>query len=202
MRILFGWMLWLALSGGVAAQDVTAPDVLVKNSTQEVLGILKLDKDNSTGSRKGNLALVEAKVAPHFDFTHMTMLATGRPWRDANSSQQQALVREFQILLVRTYSRALEMYKTQTVEVRPLTVQAGELEVTVKTLISQPGGAPISMDYRMERTAQGWKVFDVTVDAVSIVTNYRSQFAGEVGRSGIDGLIKSLAEKNANNAKS
>ncbi|HTP97513.1 MAG TPA: ABC transporter substrate-binding protein [Burkholderiales bacterium] len=186
--VLFG------IAGVGLAQD--APDALVRNTTQEVLGIIKQDKDIRAGDSKKVLDLVESKVLPHFNFTRMTQLAVGRPWRDASAAQQQNLVTEFRTLLVRTYSTALELYKNQTIEVKPLVAQPADTEVTVRTVINQPGGQPIPMDYRMEKTDKGWKVYDVAIENVSIVTNYRSQFAAEVQRGGIDGLIKTLRDKN------
>ena len=182
---------------GVASAQSVAPDELVKNTTQEVLGLIKQDKDLRAGNRAKMLNMVESKVLPHFNFTRMTTLAVGRPWRDATPAQQQSLTAEFRTLLVRTYSTALELYKDQSIDVRPLAMQPGDRDVTVKTVINQPGGQPIPMDYRMEQTAQGWKVYDVAIEGVSIVTNYRSQFAAEVQRGGIDGLIKALQDKNA-----
>jgi phospholipid transport system substrate-binding protein len=196
MKKALSFLLFLACSAGALAQQ-PAPDALVRATTQEVLGIIKQDKEIRAGNTKKILDLVEVKVLPHFNFTRMTTLAVGRPWRDASAAQQQTLTQEFRTLLVRTYSSALELYKNQTIDVRPLALQAADSDVTVKTSINQQGGQPIAMDYRMEKTAQGWKVYDVTIEGVSIVTNYRSQFANEVQRGGIDGLIKTLQDKNA-----
>ena len=192
------FVLLFCFAGCALAQEM-APDVLVRNTTQEVLAIIKQDQDLRAGNKKKILSLVDSKVLPNFNFTRMTQLAVGRPWRDATAAQQQTLIQEFRTLLVRTYSSALELYKNQTIDVKPLSLQPGETEVVVKSLINQPGRQPVAMDYRMEKTAQGWKVFDVTVEAVSIVTNYRSQFAAEVQRGGIDGLIKTLTDKNLAN---
>ena len=193
MRKLLQILLFAAFAGTALAQDV-APDVLVRNTTQEVLGLIKQDKDLRSGRKL--LDLVDAKVLPHFNFTRMTMLAVGRPWRDANPAQQQTLTREFRTLLVRTYSTALELYKNQTIDVRALAAQPGDTDVVVKTAINQPGGQPIPMDYRMEKTPQGWKVFDVKVGGVSLISTYREDFAGQVRDAGIDGLIKVLTSKN------
>jgi phospholipid transport system substrate-binding protein len=159
-----------------------------------VIEILKQDKEARTGRRL--LDLVDAKVLPHFDFTRMTRLAVGKNWRAATPEQQQSLVREFRTLLVRTYSTALATYKDETIEVRPLKLNAGDTEVTVRTRVLQSGGQPVQIDYAMEKKADGWKVFDVTVAGVSLVTNYRSTFDRQIAESGIDGLIKRLAEKN------
>jgi phospholipid transport system substrate-binding protein len=177
-----------------------APDELVKNTANEVLSILKKDKEIQAGDTQKVMALVEAKVLPHFDFTHMTRLAVGRGWSKASDAQKEQLITEFRTLLVRTYSTALTQYKNQTIEYKPSQVAADEKEVTVKSVINQPGGQPISIDYRMAKTGDGWKAFDIAVEGVSLVTNYRGSFNSIVEQSGIDGLIKSLAEKNKSNA--
>jgi len=191
----FAWLALLAASAVATAQEV-APDVLVRKTTDEIVGAIRQDKSLATDSRK-LLELVDAKVLPHFNFTRMTMLAVGRPWREATAAQREQLVKEFRTLLVRTYSTALEQYSDQTIEVKPANVKPGDSEATVRTQINQPGGQPIAMDYRMERTPQGWKVFDVSIEGVSIVTTYRSTFAAEVSKGGIDGLIRSIAAQNA-----
>jgi len=198
MRNLLRFFLVLFMAAGAAgaaAQDL-APDALVKRTTEEILNLLKNDKELRANSNKLT-ALVDEKVLPHFNFSRMTMLAVGRPWRDATPQQQQSLVREFRTLLVRTYSTAIETYREQTIDVKPLTAKPSDTEVTVRTQINQPGGQPIPMDYRMEKTPQGWKVFDVTVEGVSIVTTYRSTFQNEVTKGGIDGLIKTITAQNA-----
>jgi phospholipid transport system substrate-binding protein len=185
----------LSLTGLAAAQEV-APDALVRRTTDEIVAEIRKDKELTTNARK-LLELVDTKVLPHFNFTRMTMLAVGRPWRDATPAQRGRLVQEFRTLLVRTYSTALAQYSNQTIEVKPAAAKPGDSEATVRTQIIQPGGQPIAMDYRMEHTPQGWKVFDVSIEGVSIVTTYRSSFATEVSKGGIDGLIKSLAAQNA-----
>ena len=187
-------VLW-ALAAAAVAQE-TAPDVLVRNTTDEIIGEIRKDKSLTTDNNK-LLALVENRVLPHFNFTRMTMLAVGRPWRDATPAQQERLVNEFRTLLVRTYSTALAQYSDQKIEVRPAALKPGDKEATVRAQIIQPGGQPIAMDYRMERTPQSWKVFDVAIEGVSIVTTYRSTFAAEVSKGGIEGLIRSIAAQNA-----
>jgi phospholipid transport system substrate-binding protein len=194
LEALLGFAL-LALVGSAGAQEVP-PDDLVRRTTDEIVGEIRKDKSLTADPRK-LLDLVEAKVLPHFNFTRMTMLAVGRPWREATPEQRERLVNEFRTLLVRTYSTALQQYSDQTIEVKPSTAKPGENSTTVRTQINQPGGQPIVMDYRMERTPQGWKVFDVSIEGVSIVTTYRSSFAQEVSRGGVDGLIKSIAAQNA-----
>ena len=186
----------LFLPLGAQAQE-TAPDVLVKNVTNEVLDIIRKDKDIKAGSTKRAIELVEQKVLPHFNFTRMTALAVGKDWRQADAAQQKALTEAFKELLVRTYSNALIAYKNETVDYKPFKMQPGETDVTVRTSINQHGSKqPITLDYSLEKQASGWKVYDVVVAGVSLVTNYRSSFATEVRNGGIDGLIKTLQAKN------
>jgi phospholipid transport system substrate-binding protein len=177
-----------------------APDELVKNTATEVLTIIKQDKDIQSGNTQKVVELVDAKVLPHFDFTRMTRLAVGRSWNQASDAQKEQLIKEFRTLLVRTYSVSLAQYKNQTIDYKPLKVAPDDKEVTVKSSVNQPGAQAIPIDYRMEKTADGWKAFDIAVEGVSLVTNYRSSFNSIVQQSGIDGLIKSLVDKNKANA--
>lgn len=193
-------MLVFMLAPVAHADDMPAPDVLVRNTAQEVLDLVKRDKDLRAGNHKKLLALVEAKVLPHFDFVRMTRLTAGRNWRNATPEQQKQLVDEFRTLMVRTYTVAFSRYSDQTVEVEPPRMQPGDDEVTVKTLIVKPGAPSVSVDYEMKKTDQGWKVFDLTVEGASLIATYRNTFSEEIQRSGIDGLIKSLADKNHTNA--
>ncbi len=188
------------LSPGALAQQM-APDALVKSVTDEVLDIIRKDKDIKAGSTKRAIELVEQKVLPHFNFARMTALAVGKDWRQATPEQQKVLTVEFRDLLVRTYSNALIAYKNETVDYRPFKIQPGETDVTVRTQIHQAGARqPITLDYSLEKNGNAWKVYDVLIDGVSLVTNYRSSFNTEIQKSGIDGLVKSLADRNAKNA--
>lgn len=188
----------LALSFFAAAAFAQeAPDALVKRVTDEVLSVVRTDKDLQNGNSKRILELVDQKVLPHFNFTHMTALAVGKDWRRASADQQQKLTHEFKTLLVRTYSNALTSYKNQTIRFKPLKMNASDSDVLVQTDVVQPGKQPIKLDYNLEKTDAGWKVFDVIVEGVSLVTNYRDSFAQEVRAGGIDGLIKAIATKNA-----
>ena len=198
MKKIYAWLMLAFVAAGIgsARAQALAPDALVKKTTDEIIAQIRKDKELVSNSRK-LLDLVDAKVLPHFNFTRMTMLAVGRPWRDASAAQREELVKQFRTLLVRTYSTALEQYSNQTIDVKPALLKPEDNETTVRTQINQPGGPPIPMDYRMEKTPQGWKVFDVTVEGVSIVTTYRSSFATEVSKGGIDGLIKTIADQNA-----
>jgi phospholipid transport system substrate-binding protein len=196
MKYLFALFSSLLLALPVMAQE-TAPDALIKTVTNEVLDIVRKDKDIQSGNTKKAIELVEAKVLPHFNFSRMTQLALARDWRQANASQQKALTDEFRSLLVRTYSKALTEYKNQTIEFKPFAAKAGETDVRVRTEIKQSGaGKNIELDYYLEKSAGGWKVYDIEVGGISLVTNYRESFASEVRNNGIDGLLKTLQAKN------
>ncbi len=197
-KLLIVVSMW-ALGGVAFAQDA-APDELVRKSTTEVLGMLKADKELAAGDPAKVEKLANEKILPYFNFQRMTQLAVGRSWREATDSQKTALIDEFRRLLVRTYSASLSQFKNQNIDVKPLKLTPSDTEVVVKTLIAQPGAQSIPIDYSMEKTKDGWKVFDVLIDGVSLVTNYRSSFSTEIKNSGIDGLVKSLADRNAKNA--
>lgn len=182
------------LTSVVQAQE--APDVLVKQVTEEVLDIVRKDKEIQNGSAKKAIDLVDAKVIPHFNFKHMTALAVGKDWRKASPQQQEQLAAEFKTLLVRTYSNALTSYKNQKVVYKPFKMNAGDTDVLVRTEVQQPGNKPVQLDYSLEKLDAGWKVYDVSVAGISLVTNYREQFGQEVRNGGIDGLIKAIAAKN------
>jgi phospholipid transport system substrate-binding protein len=189
--------LGFGLNTGLAQAADTPPDVLARTTTQEVLAILKQDKDIRGGNQAKVLQLVEAKVLPNFDFNRMTQLAVGKHWPRATAQQKQALVTEFRNLLVRTYSTSLTEFSNQTVEFKPMTLKPEDNDVTVHSEIRQPGGQPIPIDYSMYKTTFGWKVYDVAIDGVSLVTNYRASFSSTIRQSGIDGLIATLANQSA-----
>lgn len=175
-----------------AATGSEAPDVLVKTVVDEVLVIIKDNKDPQMLR-----TLAEQRVLPFFDFHQMTQTAAGRTWREANASQQQQLENGFRSLLVNTYTAALSRTSSggKTVEVKPLPASAAQGEALVKTIVRESGKPPVMIDYRMAKTPAGWRVIDVTIENISLVTNYRSTFQSEVARSGIEGLIKTLEEK-------
>lgn len=179
-----------------AFADDVSPDVLVRNVTTEVLDILRKDKDIQNGNAKKAAELVEVKVLPNFDFQRMTAQAVGKEWRQATPAQQKALAEEFRTLLVRTYSNALTAYKNQTVEYKPFKMGAADTDVWVKTEVKQPGAKSVEINYNLSKGANGWKVYDVMIAGVSLVTSYRDQFRQEVSANGIDGLVKSLQAKN------
>ena len=180
----------------LAAIAQETPDQLVKRTTDEVLAIIKADKDLQSGNTSKVVALAEQKVLPHFDFSRMARLAVGRNWAQASDAQKQALTNEFRTLLVRTYSTSLSQYRNQTIEVKPTRVGAQDKEATVKTAVIQQGGPPIPIDYAMQKEESGWKVYDVVIDGASLVTTYRGTFNDQIQKGGIDGLIKTLQERN------
>ena len=174
-----------------------APDALVRKTTDEVLAVIKSDKDLQSGNTKKVVDLVGEKVLPHFDFQRMTKLAVGKNWAQASDAQKESLAKEFQTLLVRTYSTSLSAYRNQTIDVKPLKLAAADTDTVVRTQVNQPGGSPIPIDYSMEKVDKGWKVYDVVIDGVSLVTTYRGSFNDQIQKGGIDGLIKTLADRNA-----
>lgn len=157
----------------VTAQAQETPDVLIKQVTEDVLEIVRNDKDIQSGNTQKAIDLVDKKVLPHFDFLHMTALALGKDWRKATPQQQQQLTAEFKTLLVRTYSNALTGYKNQKVVYKPFKMNAGETDVLVRTEVLQPGSKAVQLDYSLEKKESGWKVYDVTVAGISLVINYR-----------------------------
>ncbi len=173
-----------------------SPDQLVKRTTDEILTIIKTDKDVASGNQAKVVELAEQKVLPHFDFERMTRLAVGRNWAQATDAQKQALTKEFRTLLVRTYSSSLSQYRNQTIDVKPTKLAAGDKEATVRTAVIQQGGPPIPIDYAMEKSDGGWKVYDVIIDGASLVTTYRGTFNDQIQKGGIDGLVKTLQERN------
>lgn len=177
--------------------EVLAPDTLIQNTVQEILVIVKQDKDIQAGNKDKVLALVDAKIVPHFDFVRMTQLAVGKYWRGASAEQKQALVKEFRTMLIRTYTAAFSGYRNQTIEVAPVKMADSDTEVTVKTKILKPGAPSVLVNYEMEKTADGWKVFDLSTEGSSLVMSSRSTFAQQIKDGGIDGLIKALVDKNA-----
>jgi len=180
--------------GTARAQE--APDVLVKNVTLEVVDIIAKDKEIKSGNRAKLIKVIDAKVLPHFNFSAMTALALGQNWNKATPEQKKRLTEEFRTLLVRTYASALAAYSEQKLEFRPLRAKPTDTDVTVQVRVLQAGAQPVPIDYAMEKTASGWKVYDVMVGGVSLVANYRTEFSNAIRESGIDGLIKNLSAKN------
>jgi phospholipid transport system substrate-binding protein len=173
-----------------------SPDALVKRTADEIIAIVKADKDVASGNTEKVVALAEEKVLPHFDFERMTRLAVGRNWAKATEAQKQELVKEFRTLLVRTYSSSLSQYRNQTIDVKPTKLAPADKEATVRTAVIQQGGPPIPIDYSMEKADSGWKVYDVTIDGASLVTTYRGTFNDQIQKGGVDGLVKTLQDRN------
>lgn len=184
------------VTASVSASAQEAPDVLVKRISQEVLDAAKADKDIQAGNRKKVLELVEAKILPHVNFQHMTQIAAGRYWREATPEQKTALTNEFRSLLIFTYSGAISSIRDQKLEFKPLQQGDSPDEVVVRSQVLQPGGEPIQLNYRLEKLNGAWKIYDVNVLGAWLVETYKSTFASEIGKNGIDGLIKTLVNKN------
>ena len=186
----------LTLSAGVRAQEIMAPDALVKSVTLEVVDVLRKDKEIQS-DRKKIVALIEAKVVPHFNFASMTASAAGRNWGKATPEQKTRLTDEFRTLMVRTYASSIAAYKDQKFDFRPLRAKPTDTDVTVNVRVLQPGAEAVKIDYDMEKTPRGWKVWDVRVAEISLTASYRTEFANIVRDSGVDGLIKALQAKNS-----
>ncbi|MGQ5522827.1 MlaC/ttg2D family ABC transporter substrate-binding protein [Chitinimonas sp. PSY-7] len=194
MRRFFGFI--LLLTGLTAtASEVPAPEQLVRTTSKEVLEVVK--KENLSPADKRFRDLVEAKVLPSFDFNRLTALAVGKYWRQATPDQQAALAREFRALLIRTYSTAIGANKVQDINVKPVKMADTDTDATVRTEVVTTSGQPFPIDYRLLKTKDGWKVYDVAVEGVSLVTNYRTSFGQTIQKDGIDGLIKALVDRNA-----
>ena len=193
----------LLAGGAVSAQAPAAapsagagPEALVRDLSNDVLNAIKADKQLASGDVNRVLKLVDEKILPYVDFQKMTQLAVGRGWRQATPEQRAALTREFRILLVRTYSGALSQVTDHQVKLRPFRAQPTDTDVVVGTNIVASRGDPIQLDYRLEKTDAGWKIYDVNILGVWLVENYKTQFASQLNAGGVDGLIKTLSDRN------
>lgn len=205
-RLLVAFAAGAALAGAVSAQGTTAtsvapsaslaPDALIRALTAEALETVRKDKALQSGDLVRLNALIDEKILPYVNFEKMTQLAVGRGWRLATPEQRQALTREFRTLLVHTYSGAVSAVRDHQVQMRPFRAAPGDTDVVVRTALVPSRGDPIQLDYRLEKTDAGWKIYDVNILGVWLVENYRSSFAAEINAGGIDGLIRSLAERN------
>jgi len=193
LMAIFGCLTALALPA--RAQQDLGPEELVRKVTQDVLDAIRSDQQLAAGDKRKALKLAEEKVLPHIDFEEATRLAVGRAWAQATPEQRRKLVEEFRRMLVRTYSNAISVYEGQTMKVLPVRMKPGDTEATVHNQYIRAGGTPLPVDYQMHKTDQGWKIYDITVEGVSLVLTYRSEFDAVVKQSGIDGLIKRLEEK-------
>ena len=196
MKTILKLILGLSLCVGAAQAQELAPDVLVKNVTLEVVDLITKDKEIRSGNRAKLIQVIESKVLPHFSFNSMTAMAMGQNWNKATPEQKKRLVEEFKTLLVRTYASALAAFSEQRFDFRPLRAKPTDTDVTVNVRVLQSGAQPVPIDYSMEKTGNGWKVYDVMVGGVSLVANYRTEFNATVRETGIDGLIKNLQAKN------
>lgn len=188
-------MTMLLINFNVAFAEITA-DELVKKTADDVLASIKADKEIQAGNQQKIFALAEEKILPNFDFDRVSRMVLGKNWKSATPEQQAAFQKEFRSLLLRTYAVALGKYKDQVIEYKPSRAEPEAKNVSVKTQILQPGGQPIAVDYSLVKTENGWKVYDIVIESVSLVTNYRSQFSNEIRTNGLDSLNKKLAEKN------
>jgi phospholipid transport system substrate-binding protein len=179
----------------LVAQEL-GPEALVKKITQEVMDAIKGDKQLAAGDRQKAIKLAEEKILPHVDFEEATRLAVGRGWKEATPEQKKKLVSEFRNMLVRTYSNAIQPYEGQQMKVMPVRMKPGDTEVTVQNQFVRPGAQPVKIDYQMRKTDQGWKIYDIVAEGVSLVLTYRSEFDAVIKQDGVDGLIKRLAQKN------
>jgi len=195
IRALGASLLSLAFVACLASAQ-EAPDAVVKRVAEDILATVRADKELQAGNLTKAKQLLETKLVPNFDFARMTALAMGRNWRTATPEQQKQLTDEFRTLLVRTYSGALANYRDNTMDYKPLRMNPGDTEATVRTEVRRPGQAAVQIDYSMEKLPEGWKAYDVIVGGVSLVTNYRDEFNDAVKSSGIDGLIATLMKKN------
>jgi phospholipid transport system substrate-binding protein len=184
----------LAFTQLVVAQE--APDAMVKRISQEVLDLAKADKSIQAGNKHKVRELVDAKIVPHVDFEHMTELVAGPEWQKATPEQQKQLSTEFRALLIHTYSGALSQIKDQQVVLKPMHAGSDANKVEVKTEIARPGAEPLQLDYRLEKQGADWKIYDISILGAWLVETYKSSFAGEISKGGMDGLIKTLSDKN------
>jgi len=189
---VLSWLLPLACF----AQELS-PEQLVRKVTADVLQSIQADKDLQAGDRKKALALAEEKILPHVDFREAAMLAMGRAWRAATPEQQASIVTEFRAMLVRIYASAVDVYRGQTMQVLPVRMASDATDVTVRNRYLRSGRPPVLVEYAMRKTPSGWKIYDITVEGVSLVLTYRAEFENVTRASGVDGLIKRLQEKNA-----
>ena len=201
MKIFKNWIVFLMafcmLGLSATANATEAPDVLIKRISKEVMDAAKANKEIKKGNQKQIYVLVENKIFPYVDFQRMTSMAAGRYWRQATPAQKEQLTKEFRDLLVYTYSNAISKVDNQRLEFKPLRMKPDAKEAVVYSRIIQPrGGEPIELSYRMEKTDNGWKIYDVNVLGAWLVETYKGTFASEISRSGIDGLIRVLAQKN------
>lgn len=188
-------------SANVAPSAQMAPDALIRSLSHDLLNTIRADKELQAGNIEKINKVVDEKVLPYVDFEKMTRLTVGRGWRQASADQRKALVREFRLLLTYTYSGAVSQITDHKVEMRPFRAAPGDNDVIVRTHVVASRGEPIQLDYRMEKADAGWRIYDVNILGIWLVENYKNSFASEINANGVDGLIKSLTERNRELAK-
>ncbi len=193
---LLAFVLSCFIAAPAAAQEL-GPEELVRKVTADVLDSIKADKQLQAGDRRKSLALAEQKILPHVDFREAALLAMGRSWYTATPAQQDQVVNEFRSMLVRIYSNSIDVYRGQTLKVLPVRMAAGATEVTVRNQYLRDGRPPVPVEYSMRKTPEGWKIYDIAIEGVSLVLTYRAEFESITRASGVDGLIKRLQQKNA-----
>jgi phospholipid transport system substrate-binding protein len=196
MKLIHTFLLALVLSVPAARAAELGPDALVRQITDDVMNAILKDKALQAGDKQKALALAEEKILPHIDFRAMTRLALGRNWSKASPAQREQVVNGFRSMLIRTYSNAIGTYQGQKMEVKPTRMDPGDTDVTVRNSYLSPGRPAVQVDYRMEKQPDGWKIYDIVFDGVSLVATYRSEFAQQVRDGGIEGLIARLGRKN------
>ena len=196
MKLIHAFLLAVLVSTQAAGAEL-GPEALVRQITDEVMNAIHQDKALQEGDKQKALALAEQKILPHVDFRYMTRLALGRNWRKATPAQREKVVEGFRGMLIRTYSNQIGSYRGQKMVVKPTRLAPGDTDATIRNSFVSPGQPPVEVDYSMEKTADGWKIYDIAIDGVSLVATYRSQFSQVVRSAGIDGLIAKLEQMNA-----
>lgn len=196
MKKFFLVIIGLLMSVSILAAE--APDIFVKKIADDVFEILKTDKDLKAGNREKAYKITEEKILPYFNFDRISKLVLGKAYPAATKEEQEAFKRELKTMLIKTYGIALLRFKDQKLNYKPARFETTDEEVLIKTEILQPGAPPLPIDYMLEKDGDSWKVFDIIIEGVSLVTNYRGQFGNEIKQNGIASLIAKLAEKNAN----
>lgn len=196
IRFLLSWFLFALALAASGAHAQEAPDALIKRVSEEILETAKTDKQIQAGNQQRIMEVVQSKVIPHVNFQRMTSMAAGRFWREATPDQQSALTSEFRTLLIYTYSGAIAQIRNQKLEFKPLRAAPDDTEVEVRSSVIQSRGEPIQLNYRLEKTPNGWKIFDVNILGAWLVETYKGSFASEISKGGIDGLIRTLSERN------
>lgn len=190
------WLIALIPTAALRAQPAVAPDEFIRTLSTQIIDRIRADADLRNGDLRKLSQFVDETVLPNVNFERMTALAVGRNWRQATPEQQKQLMTEFRALLTRTYAGALSSVKDQSVRVKPMRAGAEDTDVIVRSEIVQSRGEPIQLDYRLEKAGSGWRIYDLNVVGVWLVETYRNQFSQEINAKGIDGLIKSLADRN------